>query len=258
MPSIPPSLWQVATIIAAVALVALLACGGGSETSSDKGPAAAPFAGIHTYTADTAAQGTSPMTTPAVATPGSGSLILVQVLTQSTATFQGLSDNKGNVYVNVGGPQAYARNNVAGSYLYVAENAAGGPGHSWSLTKTAGNENHEATLFVVVFPAGSAVRSLGAWSYANTARYSGTAIATTVPNSEVVSFFGPADYSGSVNDYTPPAGWTRLDQVPYSNNHNSGADAVVAMPAGGTIVNPTWSVAHSFETGSSLWLVEIK
>ncbi len=261
MPSITRNFGRIIAIASAIGLAALLACGGGGGgggSSVGKNQGGPPFAGMHTFKADESGFGTSPMTTPAVTTPATGALILVQVLTQSTGTLQGLSDNRGNSYVSVGGPKAYATNNVAGSYLFVAANAVGGVGHTWSLTKTAGNQADEATIFVVVFPAGSAARSLGAWSYANTAAYGGAAITTTAADSNVASFFGPADYSGSVNDYTPPAGWTKLDQVPYSNQHNSGASAVLTVPVSGTVVNPTWRAAHSFGTGSSLWLVEVK
>jgi hypothetical protein len=259
MPSISRKRRLFAAIASIAGIPALFGCesssNGISAPTGQNGPA---FAGTHTLVADTAGSGTSPMVTPAVTTPVSGSLILVQVLTQSTNTFRGLSDNKGNKYISIRGAQAYARNNVAGSYLYAAENAVGGAGHTWSLTKTTGLEDNEASMFVIVFPPNPAPRAVGATSYSNTGRRGGTAITTTAPNSDVVSFFGPADYSGSVNDYTPPSGWIRLDQVPYSNDHNSGASAVIVVPANGTTIDPTWRADHWFESGASFWLVEIK
>ena len=200
------------------------------------------------------------MTTPPVNTPATGSIILVQVLTQGGGTFSSLRDNKGNTYTRLLGPQSYAGIG-AGSYLYACVNAKGGSGQTWSLIKTPSYEDNEATLFVVVL---SGASDLGQVTYSNThSNDSATPLVTTGPNSLVVSFWGPADYTGSssspTNDYYAPAGWTRLDIGNNSLNSNSGADAWQFVPTAGSSVNPMWSARTAIDNPtSSMWLVEVK
>jgi len=226
-------------------------------TSTNGNGAPAPTVVAHTIRADPAPSGTSPMTTPAINTPSSGSLILVQVLTQNSGTFRGLEDNKGNTYVAVGGAQTYVGG--AGSLLFKCENATGGTGHTFSLNKTPGYETNEATLYAVVISGVPASGAVGNWSYQSSSAYSGTAISTTAANSLVVSFWGPADYTGSMNNYVAPSGWTRLDQTVNSANTNTGANAFTVVPASGTSVNATWSSNLALNgEGSSMWLVEVK
>uniref|UniRef100_E6PV83 Uncharacterized protein n=1 Tax=mine drainage metagenome TaxID=410659 RepID=E6PV83_9ZZZZ len=212
----------------------------------------------HTLKVDIAARGSSPMTTLPVTTPTSGSLILVQVLTQSTGTFSSLTDNMGNTYAPVGKPQTYAGIG-AGSYLFKCVNAKGGPGQTWSLTKNPnGFATDEASIFVVVL---SGASSVGAWSYSNAAAFSGTPITTTAANSVVMSFWGPADFTGSAsnpnNKYTQPAGWTGGDLAENALNANGGADAWLSVASMGTSINATWSAQNAdLQPTGSMWLVE--
>lgn len=265
-----------------IGALALSACGGGSGTTltaASSPPSATTPANstsgsgsvsvsnsssiaiaAHTLKVDVSGVGTSPMTTPPINTPASGSIILVQVLTQNGGTFSSLTDNKGNTYSRIGSAHTYAGVG-AGSYLYACVNAKGGTGQTWSLNKTPTYENNEATLFVVVLSGASA---LGQATYSDTRTYdSAHPIQTSGPDSVVVSFWGPADFTGSqsapTNVYTPPAGWARLDMGNNSLNSNSGADAWQTVPVAGTIVNPIWSAqtAITYST-SSMWLVEVK
>ena len=224
-----------------------------SSTSNNSGPVKVAQ---YTFKADAGGYGTSPMTTPSVTTPASGSIILVQVLTQNPGTFAGLTDNKGNTYVNIGGPQTYAGD--AGSYLYACVNAVGGANQTWSLTKPSGYGSNEASIYVVVL---SGASGIGAWSYSNTRPYSGSAITTSAANSLVVSFWGPSDYTGGTNAYTPPAGWTKGNSNTNASNENTGADAWEVVPNAGVSVNPVWTSSQalgSSGTQGSMWLVEVK
>jgi len=229
-------------------------------TSPTPTPVSALTIAAHTIKVDVSGYGTSPMTTPPVNTPASGSIILVQVLTQNTGTFSSLTDNMGNTYTRIGGAQTYAGVG-AGSYLYACVNAKGGSGQTWSLNKAPTYQDNEATLFVVVVSGASA---LGQVTYSNTqANNSASPLVTTGPNSLVVSFWGPADFTGSqsapTNDYYAPSGWTRLDIGNNSLNSNSGADAWQTVPAAGTTVNPMWSAQTAINNPtSSMWLVEVK
>ncbi len=199
------------------------------------------------------------LSTPPVATPESGVLVLVQVLTQNTATLAALRDNQGNVYRPVGSLQTYA-GTTAGTALYVCAAARGGAAQSWSLVKAAGHEADEATLYVVVL---GGARGIGAWSFSNVVPYgSRLPITTTADGSVVVSFWGPADYSGSAtnpnNVYTPPPGWALGGSNPNGFNQNSGAFAWLPVAKAGTLVNPEWSSRKSVQGDGSMWLVEVR
>jgi hypothetical protein len=234
------------TMSAARTVVATFTSSGGGGTSA---------LSFHTYASNPSGNGTSPMTTSAVDTTSATPVtILVQMLTQTTGAFAGLSDNKGNTYVRIGSAQNYA--GTAETLLYKCENATVGTGHTFSLTKPSGWEKDEATIFVVGVNGG--IGSVGVWSFLNTSTFSGTAITTTAANSVVVSFWGPADWSGGTVNYTPPSGWTKLDQVPDASNSNSGADAYKVVAASGTSVNTTWTSTQSVQSGSSMWLIEVK
>lgn len=211
--------------------------------------------GAHTIKSDASGAGTSPMTTPAVTTT-SGSLILVQVLTQNSGTFAGLTDNKGNTYVNVGGVRTYVGGG-AGSYLFKAENVVGGAGHTWSLVKAAGYQSNEATIFVVEITGAPSSNAIDSWTYLNSSSYGSAPVATTAANGLLVSFWGPADYNGSNNTYTPPAGWTKLNAIENPVNHNSGASAWRTAPTANSY-DCTWSATLNISANSSAWLVAIK
>lgn len=266
----------IALVLSICAVQALAACGGGGGTaggasvpgSSATGSSGSSATGgsgttatgggvavvAHTFKADASGSGTSPMTTPAITTPSSGSLILVQVLTQNPGTFADLTDDKGNPYVRIGARQTYAGS--AGSDLFACTNAKGGAGHTWTLTKAAGYAANEASIYVVVLAGSSGI---GNWSYGSSSAYGGTPIATSAAGSMVVSFWGPADYTGAVNTYTPPAGWTKGDSNVHSTNENTGADAWTTVARSGTTVNAIWSAATAItDPSGSMWLVEAR
>jgi hypothetical protein len=199
------------------------------------------------------------LSTPPVATPASGVLVLVQVLTQNTATLAALRDNLGNVYRQVGSLQTYA-GTTAGTALYVGAAARGGAAQSWSLVKAAGHEADEATLYVVVL---GGAHGIGAWSFSNVVPYgSRLPITTAADGSVVVSFWGPADFSGSAtnpdNVYTPPPGWALGGSNPNAFNQNCGAFAWLPVAKAGTLVNPEWSSRKSVQGDGSMWLVEVR
>ena len=213
----------------------------------------------HAYAANAAGTVLPVLSTPPVATPARGALVLVQVLTQSPATLQSVQDNLGNVYRPVGSMQTYSQQH-AGTALYASVDAKGGAGQSWSLVKAAGHTADEASLYVVVLHGAHAI---GAWAFSNTAPYGlRTPLTTTTAGSIVVSFWGPADYSGSARDplnpYAPPAGWTLGGQNDNGYNQCSGAYAWTRVPAAGTVLDPQWRAKKSVEADGSMWLVEAR
>lgn len=212
----------------------------------------------HAFVANSAGTDSPVLTTPPLPVP-QGALVLVQALTQTPATLQAIHDSSGNVYRRIGAVQTYS-DQKAGSVLYVSERVQGGPALTWSLVKAQGHGADEASLYVVVL---SGARGIGAWGFSNTAPYGlRTPLTTTAANSVVVSFWGPADYSGSARDplnpYVAPPGWTLGGQNDNGYNQCSGAYAWIRVGAAGTVLDPQWSSKKSVQANGSMWLVEAR
>jgi hypothetical protein len=269
---------------AALTALVLAACGNRSASTSIAGTTGVPgyVAGATAYTLATqpAATATKPrpvavaaqafaanaagtdlpvLSTPPVATPAQGALVLVQALTQSPATLQSIRDSSGNIYHRIGPAGTYSDQH-AGTVLYVNENAKGSAGQVWSLIKAQGHAADEASLYVVVL---EGARGIGAWAFSNTTPYGlRTPLTTTAANSIVVSFWGPADYSGSARDplnpYFAPPGWTLGGQNNNGYNQCSGAYAWTRVAAAHTVLDPQWSSKKSVKANGSMWLVEVR
>lgn len=268
---------------ATLALLGLAACGSRSGSTSNAGTTGVPdylaaataytpgnqvtasaakarsvAVAAHAYAANSAGTDLPVLTTPPVTTPLSA-LALVQALTQSPATLQAIRDSRGNVYHPVGTGQTYS-DQAAGTFLFVSAQAKGGAGQTWSLVKSPGHAADEASLYVVVL---SGASSIGAWGFSNTTPYGlRSPLTTTAANSVVVSFWGPADYSGSARDplnpYFAPAGWTLGGQNDNGYNQCSGAYAWIRVGAAGTVLDPQWSSKKSVQANGSMWLVEAR
>ncbi|MCE1162938.1 MAG: hypothetical protein LWW80_08355, partial [Thiomonas sp.] len=192
-------------------------------------------------------------------TPARGALVLVQVLTQSPATLQAVQDNRGNAYSRIGSMQTYS-DQKAGTALFVGRDVQGGAGQTWSLVKAPGHGADEASLYVVVV---SGASDVGAWGFSNTTPYGlRTPLETTAAGSLVVSFWGPADYSGSARDpynpYFAPSGWTLGGQNDNGYDQCSGAYAWVRVAAAHTVLDPQWSSKKSVKANGSMWLIEVR
>lgn len=268
----------------AVAAILLAACGNRTDSTSTAGAAGVPasISGATTYTpAPQSAPAPGPtrqvevaahafaanssgtdmpvLTTPPVATPARGTLVLVQALTQRAATLQAIRDNMGNTYRQIGPSQTYA-DGKAGSALFACSDTRGGAGQTWSLVKAAGHAADEASIYVVALTASGGI---GAWSYSNTVPYgTRTPLTAATAGSIVVSFWGPSDYSGSARDplnaYHAPPGWTPGGQNDNAFNQNSGAYAWIPVSEAGTVLDPQWSSRKSVKANGSMWLVEVR
>ena len=266
-------------LFVALVTLTLAACGNRSTTPSIAGAAGVPgylaaataytpapasspehplAVAAHAYAANSAGTDLPVLTTPPVATPARGALVLVQVLTQSPATLQAVQDNRGNVYSRIGSMQTYS-DQKAGTALFVGRDVRGGAGQTWSLVKAPGHGADEASLYVVVV---SGASNIGAWGFSNTTPYGlRTPLETTAADSLVVSFWGPADYSSSARDpyntYFAPSGWTLGGQNDNGYNQCSGAFGWVRVPSAGTVLDPQWSSKKSVKGNGSMWLVEV-
>lgn len=276
MPSLPRPLRHCAI---ALSTAVLAACGNRTESPSIAGAAGVPgylaaataytlpvqtaaapvqtvAVAAHAYAANSAGTEMPVLTTPPVATPQSA-LVLVQVLTQSPATLQAIRDSRGNVYRPIGTGQTYS-DQAAGTFLFVSQHAQGGAAQTWSLVKAPGHAADEASLYVVVL---SGASNIGAWGFSNTTPYGlRSPLTTTAANSMVVSFWGPADYSGSARDplnpYFAPPGWTPGGQNDNGYNQCSGAYAWTRVAAAGTVLDAQWSSKKSVKANGSMWMVE--
>lgn len=233
----------------ALAMACTLQSGGGSSL---------PVVVAHTVKADVSAQGTSPMVTPAIDTTGA-THILAQLLTQGLGTYGSITDSYGNTWTQVGSTHGYAGIN-AGSYLFECADPVVGPGHTFQLNKQPAYADNEASLWIVAL---GNTAGRGAYSYDGANTNTGS-VTTTGPNSLVVQFWGPADYSGGGNIFTQPPGWTELDPVDYSSgysfaatgNMNTGSNAYVDAPTQGAITG-TWSASLTVQSTQSMWTVEM-
>ncbi|MFZ5578442.1 MAG: hypothetical protein ACOY4Y_10155 [Pseudomonadota bacterium] len=213
----------------------------------------------HAYAANSAGTDLPVLSTPPVAIPAHGALVLVQVLTQSPATLQSVQDNQGNVYSPIGSMQTYS-DQKAGTALFVGRDVRGGAGQTWSLVKAPGHASDEASLYVVVL---SGASDIGAWGFSNSSPYGlSTPLQTTAAGSIVVSFWGPADYSSSARDpynpYFAPAGWTLGGQNDNGYDQCSGAYAWVRTTAAHAVLDSEWSSKKSVKANGSMWLVEVR
>jgi len=89
-------------------------------------------AGVSTFAAVTA---TTTVTTSGVATQASGSGIYLAYSFTATSTFSSIGDNKGNSYQRVGSEQTDVGGSLKSGVFY-CPNAAGGSGHTATLTVT--------------------------------------------------------------------------------------------------------------------------
>lgn len=238
--------------VSAAGVVGFPATAKGATSNPGSGAASLIF---HTGWANPNGTSQNPTSTPAITTPALIPLILVATAGQSDSTFASpeLTDNYGNTYVSVDGPYNYA-GITSPVQLFKCVNAAGGAGHVFSLNKNSPNVTDEATLMVTGWDSGG----MGAFLYASSGTDTAGPLATTHPNSAVVSFWYPADFSGiNPSVYTAPSGWTGLDFFENGLDTNSGADAYISVPVSGASVSTTWGHAQTLQPQQAQWLVEV-
>lgn len=157
--------------------------------------------------------GATSVTTAGVATSASGSTFVLAVVTRSAGggTFVSIGDNKSNSYSIIGSEQI-SGGGFVWCRLYRCENAAGGAGHTFTVTVSG---SQEITLFALEIT-GAAAASFDKTNQASdaTSPYnSGSTPTTGQANELIVGFLGgdsgsnPATHT--INNSTPSAGsWT--------------------------------------------------
>ena len=193
-----------------------------AEAGQDAAPDASACSiaiGAHVVRVDNWNMGTSPMTSSPVTTQATGSTFVLFIGT--SASFTGVSDNKGNTYTRLGTPQLFCG---CGNYYldtYIAINAVGGVGHTFSLLKSTWPAD-ESTLWAVEVTGG--VNAVDAYvqgiSTANP--MSLPAGITTAGTCDMLFTFALDDNGAGWSFELPSAGWTQGDSDPLLTNESMG------------------------------------
>lgn len=157
--------------------------------------------------------GATNVTTTGVATQASGSTIVLAVVTRSSGggTFVSIADNKGNTYTIIGS-QLATSSNAAWGRLYRCENAAGGSGHTATVTVSSSQEI--TLMFLEITGAAAASFDLTAQQADNASPFTSGATGTTNQAAELLVGFlagtsGSNPATHAVSGSTPAAGsWT--------------------------------------------------
>jgi hypothetical protein len=220
--------------------------------SPDGGNAGGPRLGAHAFAVDAYGNGHSVLSTPAVQTQPTGSTFLAVIGYHQVGT---ISDNKGNAYVPVGTPITFS--SEAGSYFaaFACASCAGGPGHTISFTKAAGDSTDEATLMVIEVAGGSSIDAfVQADSFANP--ITAGSVATTRAGDLLFLAVSGNSFS-SPDNYGATGGFTLLDQDTNGTNSMAGADAYLLAGAPGAYTGALQSSATTASGGSAAFLIAV-
>jgi hypothetical protein len=202
--------------------------------------------GSHTMTYQSPGQGTSPMTTKGITTQQSGSSFVVcaSIDTDYAVTVGiSISDNMGNTYRQVGSNVLYASEQGTTS-MYVCNNCAGGPNHTFSMKKQEGFTDYESTIFAIEVQGATTVDDY-VQTNAESSPLTAGSVKTTKAGDALVMCAFAASYSAP-DDYTPSAGYTLLDQQTFGTVAMAGASAAALAKAPGSYAGTmTSSLANS-------------
>jgi len=163
--------------------------------------------GAHQLVYDVNLEGTSPLSTSGLTTQASGSTFLLVAFTP-TGHFGSVSDNKSNSYTQVGTTQLFW-DDGAEMRVFRCINGTGGSNHVFSLNKTSGNADAEATLIVVEITGGVTAVDDYAQAYDAEGPLTAGNVDTTASGSMLLLLAGPE--WGGPSTFT--AGYTKLDEL---------------------------------------------
>jgi hypothetical protein len=195
--------------------------------------------------------GRATISTPALTTQGSGSLVLASVGRGDARAFTAPTDNKGNTFGQVGTTHRYTRWPGSGTALYAMPAAAGGAGH---VVSVATPPTDEVTLAVVEVKGGGQIID-STWAEVAAGRpLTSPSVHTTAPATLVAFWWGDADVSGD-KTAVPDQGFTVLDSVLEAGALVQAAVAIKQVPGAGEY-NVTWVSTPT--QGAQLYLVAIQ
>jgi len=221
----------------------------GSGTGSGSTPAAS--VGAHALAFQRVDGGRTTLSTPAMATPASGSTMVVGVGRGILSASSLPTDNKGNApYVQLGSGHEYTMWPGSGTALYASAGARGGDGQVVSTTMPASDEITLAAVEV----AGTTIQDFK-WNEVLVGHpLTSLKVTTTGPATLVAFWWGDAGVSGN-KTAVPDGGFQVIDSVLASGALVQCAVAVKEVSAAGSY-DVTWTSTPA--QGAQLWLVAVE
>lgn len=214
-----------------------------------------PALGEHTLLTRDENFGSNPVTSAPINTqPSSSSIIAWSMGWQNNAGAP--SDNKGNAYTLLSGPNTYSSGGPFSTQMYAKTGANGGSGHMLSFPEAgAGNTDGEITCPIVEVRYGTRVEDFSYLYHTGSGTMVATAVDTTGP-AVLLALWG-GDAFGLTHDATPSAGWTviesYLDLGPTSGVQVALAYKIVSAPGNYGV---TWTSGS--DTGAALYMVAVQ
>ncbi len=242
-----------------VMLTMLGACGSsGSDDATSTGnappvvppPTTGPTVGEHAIVyQEISSNGAAVVTTPAMSTMPSGSIILVSVGRGYFPAFEAPTDNKGGVYDLLGTPHTYTEWPNSGTALYIRSSGEGGAGHTISNTTPT---NDEITLAAVEVY-GTRVADF-AWNEVLLGSPITSGSVTVSSPATLVAFWWGDGYAVNDQIATPDGDFTVIESVLAPGDLVQCAVAVARVESAGTY-DVTWTSTP--DQGAQMWLVAI-
>ena len=215
------------------------------STSTLAGSAARGSVINHALAVDFMNAGGSTLSTPAMTTSATGSIIIASVGRGAISDFatSTVSDNKGNGnYTKQGATNAYVGFPTSGTALYAKINAAGGTGHIVIASKPTPTD--EVTLVTTEVPGVNTIVDSKWNATANAATNTSSTVTTTGP-ATLVAFWWGEDGSGNLDFSALSTGWTLLDKTSsLASNHVQTGSAIRQVAGAGTY-SITWTPTTS-------------
>ena len=222
--------------------------GTGGTVASAGGTTGLPTLGAHNLVYTRGGQTRlDTVTTKPVDTQPSGSTILVAVARGAAEEFRRVpTDNQGNSpYVAVGTIHRYKLWPYSGNALYAFTSAAGGPGHTVTVTDAAYDE---VTVFMVEVKNASRVQDAKVTEVLKGSPLTTPSVTTTGPATLISFCWG--DAAGYPTNFKVGDGFEIIEDQPLSDNYVEGALAYKNVASAGTY-SATWTANQSSSSSGS-------
>ncbi|MBI5720138.1 MAG: hypothetical protein HZC37_20890 [Burkholderiales bacterium] len=188
----------------------------------------------------------------AMSTASSGSMLLACVGRGNVGAHTSPTDNKGNVFAQIGSPQVYSLWTGSGTALYACAPTVGGTNHVVRATKLS--QYDETTMSVVEIRNGGNLKDVK-WREALAGNpLTSASVTTTGPALLVAWWWGDADV-GSDKTAVPNNGFTVIHSILKAGALVQCCVAVRQVSAAGTY-NVTWAATPT--QGAQLWIAAIQ
>jgi hypothetical protein len=195
--------------------------------------------------------GETSVSTPAMTTAATGSVMIVSVGRGAISAFEPPTDNKGNAYAQLDRARNYSRYTDSGTAIYAATDLQGGAGH---VLRSSTPANDEITLAAVEVK-GAKVQDF-AWREVlrENLPLTSAKVTTTGPATLVAFWWGDHD-PREEKTARPDGGFQVIDSVLASGELVQAAVAVKQVTEAGSY-DVTWTATPV--QGAQLWLIAVQ